>query len=251
MIFLIFFAALDFAQPNRIKYKYILENHNTDWVDAGNKNYASYTNMDPGEYVFKVLATNSDGVWVKEPVTLNITINPPWWRTNAAYLGYGLLFLLGVFGVDRIQRNRLIRKERTSSAIKEAELRAQIAESENARKTKELDEARALQLSMLPKDLPRLPNLDIAVYMNTATEVGGDYYDFHVHPDGTLTVLVGDATGHGMQAGMMVSIMKSLFMSDRSNKDIKPFFQNSSEAIKDMQLGRLMMALACIQFRGK
>ncbi len=133
-------------------------------------------------------------------------------------------------------------------ALKEAELRAQIAESENARKTKELDEARALQLSMLPKELPKLPNLDVAVYMRTATEVGGDYYDFHVHPDGTLTVLLGDATGHGMQAGMMVSIMKSLFMSDRLSKDIKPFFNNSSEAIKDMQLGRLLMALTCVQF---
>jgi serine phosphatase RsbU (regulator of sigma subunit) len=118
---------------------------------------------------------------------------------------------------------------------------------ENDRKTKELEEARNLQLSMLPKGLPQLPNLDIAVYMKTATEVGGDYYDFHVHLDGTLTVVLGDATGHGMMSGMMVSIMKSLFMSDRTNKELKPFFENASAAIKDMQLGRLMMALTCVQ----
>ena len=72
---------------------------------------------------------------------------------------------------------------------------------ENNRKTKELDEARNLQLSMLPKVLPQVPNLDIAVYMKTATEVGGDYYDFNVGTDGTLTVAIGDATGHGMKAG--------------------------------------------------
>jgi serine phosphatase RsbU (regulator of sigma subunit) len=83
--------------------------------------------------------------------------------------------------------------------------------------------------------------------MKTATEVGGDYYDFHVHLDGTLTVVLGDATGHGMMSGMMVSIMKSLFMSDRTNKELKPFFENASAAIKDMQLGRLMMALTCVQ----
>ena len=100
---------------------------------------------------------------------------------------------------------------------------------------------------MLPKEIPQLPNLDIAVYMKTATEVGGDYYDFHLHLDGTLTVVLGDATGHGMQSGMMVSIMKSLFMSDRSNKELKPFFQNTNQAIKDMHLGRLMMALTCVQ----
>ncbi len=62
----------------------------------------------------------------------------------------------------------------------EQQLRAQKAEAENERKSKELEEARQLQLSMLPKELPQLPNLDIAVYMKTATEVGGDYYDFHV-----------------------------------------------------------------------
>jgi two-component system NtrC family sensor kinase len=67
----------------------------------------------------------------------------------------------------------------------EQQLRAQKAEAENERKSKELEEARQLQLSMLPKELPQLPNLDIAVYMKTATEVGGDYYDFHVGMDGT------------------------------------------------------------------
>jgi serine phosphatase RsbU (regulator of sigma subunit) len=87
--------------------------------------------------------------------------------------------------------------------------------------------------------------------MQTATEVGGDYYDFHVHEDGTLTVILGDATGHGMQSGMMVSIMKSLFMSDRSNKDLVPFFNNCNASLKDMHLGRLMMALTCAQFNGK
>ena len=97
--------------------------------------------------------------------------------------------------------------------------------------------------------MPQLPHLDIAVYMKTATEVGGDYYDFNVHADGTLTVILGDATGHGMMSGMMVSIMKSLFMSDRTNMDLKPFFENASNALKDMQLGRLMMALTCIQIK--
>jgi len=113
----------------------------------------------------------------------------------------------------------------------------------------ELQEARNLQLSMLPKELPLIPNIDFAVYMKTATEVGGDYYDFHVHPDGTVTIILGDATGHGMRAGMMVSIMKSLFMSDRNNMELKPFFENSSKVLKDMQLGRLMMALTCVQIK--
>jgi serine phosphatase RsbU (regulator of sigma subunit) len=104
---------------------------------------------------------------------------------------------------------------------------------------------------MLPRELPKVSNLDIAVYMKTATEVGGDYYDFHLQPDGNLTVLVGDATGHGMMSGMMVSIMKSFFIADRNNIELKNFFENSNLSIKDMQLGRLMMALMAVQITSK
>ena len=56
--------------------------------------------------------------------------------------------------------------------------------------------------------------------MKTATEVGGDYYDFHVGVDGTLTIVLGDATGHGMRAGTMVTSAKSLFNSYGANPDI-------------------------------
>ncbi|MCW8849075.1 MAG: SpoIIE family protein phosphatase, partial [Melioribacteraceae bacterium] len=246
--FTITYSALDYSEPNKIKYKHILEGHDENWIDDFNVNVASYTNLDPGDYKFKVLATNSDGIWIKNPKELDIIIYPPIWETTGAYILYGIFFVAGIFMVDRIQRRRLIAKERTSSQIREAEIRAQLAESENERKSKELEEARNLQLSMLPKVLPNLPNYDIAVYINTATEVGGDYYDFHVHLDGTLTVIIGDATGHGMQSGMMVSIIKSLFMSDRANKDLIPFFKNTNRSIKDMQLGRLLMSLASIQF---
>ncbi|HSL89656.1 MAG TPA: PP2C family protein-serine/threonine phosphatase, partial [Ignavibacteriaceae bacterium] len=101
--------------------------------------------------------------------------------------------------------------------------------------------------SMLPKALPRIPHLDIAVYMKTATEVGGDYDDFNVDANGTLTFIVGDATGHGMMSGMMVSIMKSFFISNKANIELKQFFENANNSIKDMQLGRLMMGLIGIQ----
>ena len=131
--------------------------------------------------------------------------------------------------------------------LQRAEAQNKIIQAENDRKTKELEEARQLQLSMLPKELPQLPNLDIAVYMKTATEVGGDYYDFNIDGNGTLTVLVGDATGHGMMSGMMVSIMKSFFISNRNSIELKQFFENANNSLKDMQLGRLMMALIGVQ----
>ncbi|MFZ0453229.1 MAG: two-component regulator propeller domain-containing protein [Ignavibacteriaceae bacterium] len=243
------FTAIQFSRPEKNQYAYMLEGFDKKGWIYDNRRFATYTNLPPGNYVFKVKASNGDGIWNEKGTSIHIKVFSPWWRTVWAYIGYAFVFGFIVFGVDRIQRRRLLAKEKVAAQIREAELRAQIAEKESERKSYELEEARKLQLSMLPKEVPHLPNLSIAVYMKTATEVGGDYYDFHLHLDGTLTVILGDATGHGMMSGMMVSIMKSLFMSDRSNRALKPFFENASAAIKDMRLGRLMMALSCVQFQ--
>ena len=114
---------------------------------------------------------------------------------------------------------------------------------------KELEEARALQLSMLPESIPQTNDLEIAVYMDTASEVGGDYYDFSIKKDGSLNIAIGDATGHGMKAGIMVSIMKALFISDSVDIDINEFFESSNHTIKSLQLGRMMMAFAMLNYK--
>ena len=134
--------------------------------------------------------------------------------------------------------------------IREAELRAKAAEEENARKSNELEEARRLQLSLLPEKLPELPHLEIAVYMKTATEVGGDYYDYNISADGTLNIAIGDATGHGMRAGTVVTLMKGLFSADSGRMEIDEFFRQSSETIKDLRFGRMMMSFTLLKIKG-
>jgi len=132
----------------------------------------------------------------------------------------------------------------------EQKLRAQRAEAENERKTKELEEARQLQLSMLPKELPQLTHIEIGVYMQTATEVGGDYYDFHIGLDGTLTAVIGDATGHGMKAGTMVTAAKSIFNSYVNNPDIIFTFGEFNRVIKGMRLPSMSMCLSLLKIKG-
>ena len=122
---------------------------------------------------------------------------------------------------------------------------------EHERKTKELEEARELQLSMLPREVPNIEGYDIAVYMKTATEVGGDYYDFSTHDNGTLNIAIGDATGHGMKAGTLVASMKSLFTANSGVLGIDQFFNSSNTALKKMQLERVMMGFAMLQVNGK
>ena len=242
------FAPIHYSRPERNLIAYKLEGFNKDWVYS-KLHFASFTNLEPGEYTFRLKAANGDGIWGDKEKVIHIEVLPPYWRTTFAYICYGFLFVGFVFGVDRVQRRRLLTKARHTAAIKEAELRAQLAETENERKTKELEEARQLQLSMLPKILPQLPHLDIAVYMKTATEVGGDYYDFNVAMDGTLTVVIGDATGHGMKAGTMVTSAKSLFNSYAANPDILFTFREMTRCIKQMQFQSLAMSMTMLKIQ--
>jgi serine phosphatase RsbU (regulator of sigma subunit) len=128
--------------------------------------------------------------------------------------------------------------------IKATEAEKRVLQIENERKTKELEEARQLQLSMLPKELPKLPNLEIAAFMRTATEVGGDYYDFNVQDNGVLNVAFGDATGHGLQAGTMVTLMKGFFTSDSSKLGLQDFMNHCTKMIKEIKLGRILMSFS-------
>jgi len=149
-----------------------------------------------------------------------------------------------------VQVSKLSEKSLEQERVaKEQEIARRLLEADNKRITEELEEARELQLSMLPKTVPQIPNLDIAAFMKTATEVGGDYYDFSIAEDGTLTVVLGDATGHGMKAGLMVSLVKSLFLADAAEMGVISFLKICSKTIKKMQLGNLYMAMTLLKIR--
>lgn len=133
---------------------------------------------------------------------------------------------------------------------KEEEIARELLKADNVRKTKELDEARTLQLSMLPKKIPQNNNYDIAVYMKPASEVGGDYYDFKYDETGNLVIAVGDATGHGMKAGTMVATVKGLFTAEQTDINISKFLKKSNDVIKDMMLGNIFMAMLMVKLKG-
>jgi serine phosphatase RsbU (regulator of sigma subunit) len=130
------------------------------------------------------------------------------------------------------------------------EIEQALLRTEYERKTQELEEARRFQLSLLPKTLPASPAFEIAVSMRTATEVGGDYYDFHLQA-GALTAAVGDATGHGARAGTMVTVVKSLFAADAGASRPREFLGEAARAVKSMELGRMAMALCLARLEGR
>lgn len=80
-VFTFEFAALNFTESNNNQYAYKLEGFDKDWNQVGTARRATYTNLDPGEYVFKVIASNNDGLWNEKGVSLGLTITPPYWET--------------------------------------------------------------------------------------------------------------------------------------------------------------------------
>jgi serine phosphatase RsbU (regulator of sigma subunit) len=145
-----------------------------------------------------------------------------------------------------VNQQKLVEQER---ATKEQELQQRLLAVEYERKSDELEDARRFQLSMLPKVVPQHEAFDVAVFTKTATEVGGDYYDFHVE-DEKLSVTIGDATGHGAKAGTMVTVVKTLFAGYHEEIAPSEFLRDAAERIRRMDLGRMAMALCLARFEG-
>lgn len=122
-----------------------------------------------------------------------------------------------------------------------------ILEKENQRKTAELEEARALQISMLPAQYPNTDFWDIDAYMEPSQEVGGDYYDFSLSRSGELTVALGDATGHGMKAGIIVATAKSYFHSLVNGNSNIEIIKKMSEGIKNVDIRMMYMGLMLLK----
>ncbi|MBN1409066.1 MAG: hypothetical protein JW956_14800 [Calditrichaceae bacterium] len=128
------FAALHFNSPEDNNYAYMMDGFEEEWNYVGNKREATYTNLDPGEYVFRVKSSNNDGIWNEDDVNISITITPPFWetawfRTLAFLIIIGTIYMIYKYRVRSIEAHRkeLERKveERTHQLSEQAEKLAQ------------------------------------------------------------------------------------------------------------------------------
>lgn len=218
------FLAFNYRDAEHNQYAYKMEGYDEDWIYSGSRRFASYTNLREGTYTFRVKAANNDGVWNEEGAKMVIHILPPPWRTWWAYLIYVISSVSFIYAFSKYREKQQIKK------------------LENERKNSELAAAKELQERLLPKTLPVINNLDIAGYLRTSTEVGGDYYDFFEQPDGSLYAICGDATGHGTPSGMLVSITKAgiIGLPQLSPKDM---LHELNRVVKKVDLGILRMSL--------
>ena len=110
-VFTIDFIAVNYSYPARNEFAYYLEGFEDSWNYVGNKRSATYTNLAPGNYIFKVKAAEKNGVWNQRPLELKIEILPPWWKTSFAYLFYTLLLLAAIYFANQYYQNRFKQKQ--------------------------------------------------------------------------------------------------------------------------------------------
>ncbi|GGF26165.1 hybrid sensor histidine kinase/response regulator transcription factor [Echinicola rosea] len=127
-VFAVEFAALNFIHSDKNQYRYMLEGFDSDWVEVEDGvTKATYTNLDPGDYTFKVKAANNDGVWSENAHMLDIEVLAPFWKTPLAFLVYFVIISLIIIAIQR----EIIAREKD---------RLQIAQDrEEAKRMKELD----------------------------------------------------------------------------------------------------------------
>lgn len=225
------FVAFNYKNTAQNKYKYMMVGYDNDWRESGSRHYTTYTNLPAGDYTFRVIASNNDGLWNEEGAYVKIKILPAPWFTWWAYTIYILIILLGIYLFIQYKQKQ------------------QKKHLEDERKNNELAEAKALQERLLPKQNPVIDHLDIATYLRTSTEVGGDYYDFFQQSDGSLYAICGDATGHGTPSGMLVSITKAGIIGLPQMPPNK-MLSALNTVVKKVDLGILRMSLNIAHLKG-
>jgi ligand-binding sensor domain-containing protein/serine phosphatase RsbU (regulator of sigma subunit) len=116
-VFSLDFVALNFTKPEKNQYAYYLDGFEKDWNYVGTKRTATYTNLPPGDYVFRLKASNNDGLWDEQGLALHIHVAPPWWATWWARLG-GLLLLAG--GAISYYRYRMAAVQKKNAQLEKA-----------------------------------------------------------------------------------------------------------------------------------
>ena len=217
------FPSFDKVEENLFRYRLIGLNEN--WSDWGKTMEGVFTNLFEGDYTFEIQALDAN-FNESEIVTHKFSISPPWYRSYIAYFLYLVIIGISVWLFGKLQAKRSLSK------------------AENERREKDLEEAKQIQESMLPKTFPQIEGLSITAGLITSTEVGGDYYDFFESNDknNSIHVICGDATGHGTAAGMMVSIIKSA-LNGLPVLPVNEILERLNNIVKKINLGRLRMSL--------
>jgi ligand-binding sensor domain-containing protein/serine phosphatase RsbU (regulator of sigma subunit) len=216
------FVGTSLTNPQKVKYQYMLEGLDRQWSPITRDNNTTYPNLPPGKYVFKLKASNNDGIWNKKPVEFSFVISPPFWKTWWFYLLniIGLVLLIYFFIKRRelklLKQNKIlegkieertrelrIEKENVIRQNEEINLQKVELEKKNTHITDSIDSAKSIQEAILPPmDLIKKSFPESFILYKPKDIVSGDFYWIHSLENKILIAAV-DCTGHGIPGAFM------------------------------------------------
>lgn len=201
-------VALDYTDPSKNKFKYILEGYDNDWSAPSNVRYISYTELPGGDYTFKVKAANNDGVWNETPYEIQIRVVPPFWKTKIFYVLIALIIITGFYGFTQY-RTKSIMRENKILENKVAERTKELAEK-NRDITSSIEYAKRIQEAILPDKEEIFQKMKGAFILYKPKDiVSGDFYWFAEKNNKKVFAVV-DCTGHGVPGAFMSMIGHNL-----------------------------------------
>ncbi len=224
------YIALNYINSNKNQYAYMLENFDENWHYVGNRRFANFTNLNPGEYIFRVKAANNDGIWNEKEAALRIIITPPFWQTTwfvgvCIIAGLALIFLI----VKLRERNLQIEKRHLEEIVRQRtyEIRQQKEKIEMQKNQMEelhnelkasINYAQNIQNAILPAK-NNLKNLlkEYFILFKPQSIVSGDYY-WAKKIDEWIVFTVADCTGHGVP-GAFMSMLGISFLNEIVQKE--------------------------------
>ncbi|MBN4052399.1 MAG: hypothetical protein COC01_00570 [Bacteroidetes bacterium] len=213
------FIGISMTNPEKVRYRYKLEGFDNDWSPVTKETFITYSNLSEGEYTFKVIACNNEGLWNKGPTTYTFTITPPFWRTWWFYLICVISSVVSISMFIKIRLKKLQEAKRILEAkVEERTVELKDKNAELAQKNKDIIDsikyAKRIQEAILPRTeaiYEALPNSFILYKPKDI--VSGDFYWFSkitVDDEDIAIIAAVDCTGHGVPGAFMSMIGNDL-----------------------------------------
>jgi ligand-binding sensor domain-containing protein/serine phosphatase RsbU (regulator of sigma subunit) len=232
------FVGIDHCSPENVRYRFMIEGLDKDWSPETEKTEITYSNLPPGDYVFKVKARNVDGVWNETPASFKFAIQSPWYSNKYAYTGYVFAFFGIVFGFNGVRTRQLkLRQEALEATVRERTQEVvqqkEVIEMKNHEITDSITYAQRIQLSILPpieEIKAALP--DSFVLFKPKDIVSGDFY-WSEKKDDAFLLAAADCTGHGVP-GAFMSMLGAEKLSEAAalSGDVSGILQQLNKGVK-------------------
>jgi len=227
------YQEVSFQRVNLL-YTHKLEGYEGDWSQPSTEEQVRYDGLRPGSYTFLVKALRAGSAYSNPPAVVKFTIMQPFWMQSGFYLPIsagGVMLAAVVFLITR-----LVMQWRRAATLR-AELR-QKEEAEIQRVKKELNDARDMQMGLLPRAAPHIDEFELAGVSLPATEVGGDFYDYLTLSDNLVGIALADVSGKGLRGAMNAVLTNGMLREvvqlesragailSRLNTDLRPLLDN-------------------------